>query len=673
MRIYGLWEKLTSLKFLKGSKTIIVEPSNQTGTSGTINIPDIVDTTQDVILSTQAQTLTNKTIDSDNNTITNIVDADIKSTAAIAYSKLNLTTSITNSDIEDSAAIAHSKLAPIPSGYVLLGNGASTPTATDITGDIDISNTGVASISAGVIVDADINAAAAIARSKVASGTANHVLINDGSGVLSSEAQLDTTRGGTGVNSTATFPTSGTVLTDTNTINLITNKTFQDLTTKLRDDTDNTRYARFSINPSQSTGTEVNVTLPAGGGVVATLAGAENLLDKNIEIASYARFLNQAGAKFREQTGNGTNEITLQAPAALTADYTLTLPPDDGTSGQALTTDGTGVLTWSSVATDALNEQHIKVGNAGTAAAVDTAAVGDILADDTGGLTIKSEVIVNADVSASAAIEGSKIQAASGSNAGVVTTGTQTLAGAKTFTSDLTVNPTGVDANIYMNAPAGKTPIIRFARDSGATLDTTIGSPANFITGSSAVDFGIDVKGGGRKIIFGNNGTNSGEMNSSGAWTLGASGGTQTHRINGIAETTNGVKLKSSGAGSTTLSHYEEGSFSSLSFAGPVGFSTITINVQIGRFVRIGRLFHWQLRLDFTTGTGTGSGGQIVLNGLPYGTTDTLAAFSFIDVSNTSHRTGYANSISQIVFQTAYNSLVASTNYIWGLAGTYYT
>jgi hypothetical protein len=49
------------------------------------------------------------------------------------------------------------------------------------------------------LVDADVDPTAAIARAKLASGSAAHVIINDGSGVLSSEALLAVTRGGTGV------------------------------------------------------------------------------------------------------------------------------------------------------------------------------------------------------------------------------------------------------------------------------------------------------------------------------------------------------------------------------------------------------------------------------------------------------------------------------------------
>lgn len=53
------------------------------------------------------------------------------------------------------------------------------------------------------IVNGDISVSAAIDRSKLASGTADHVVINSGAGAFSSEAQLAITRGGTG-QSTAT-------------------------------------------------------------------------------------------------------------------------------------------------------------------------------------------------------------------------------------------------------------------------------------------------------------------------------------------------------------------------------------------------------------------------------------------------------------------------------------
>lgn len=48
---------------------------------------------------------------------------------------------------------------------------------------------------------------------------------------------------------------------------------------------------------------------------------------------------------FEYQSSNA-NSIAIAAPAALAANYTLTLPPNDGTTGQVLTTDGNGVTTW---------------------------------------------------------------------------------------------------------------------------------------------------------------------------------------------------------------------------------------------------------------------------------------------------------------------------------------
>lgn len=54
-------------------------------------------------------------------------------------------------------------------------------------------------VTSSSVINADVSASAAIARTKLASGSNNHVIINDGSGVLSSEAQLAVSRGGTGI------------------------------------------------------------------------------------------------------------------------------------------------------------------------------------------------------------------------------------------------------------------------------------------------------------------------------------------------------------------------------------------------------------------------------------------------------------------------------------------
>ena len=48
---------------------------------------------------------------------------------------------------------------------------------------------------------------------------------------------------------------------------------------------------------------------------------------------------------FIAESDNG-KIVSFAAPAALAADYTLVLPPNDGSNGQVLTTDGSGVTTW---------------------------------------------------------------------------------------------------------------------------------------------------------------------------------------------------------------------------------------------------------------------------------------------------------------------------------------
>lgn len=68
------------------------------------------------------------------------------------------------------------------------------------TGTIIIATGGVTSshIADNTITNADINTSAGIARSKLATGAANQVVVNDGTGALASVAQLPLTLGGTG-------------------------------------------------------------------------------------------------------------------------------------------------------------------------------------------------------------------------------------------------------------------------------------------------------------------------------------------------------------------------------------------------------------------------------------------------------------------------------------------
>jgi len=265
-----------------------------------------------VVTEAHSATLTNKSIDADTNTITNIENADIKSGAAIDAAKIangsvssiefqyldgvtsdiqtqlngkqssaltdahilvgngsNLATdvavsgdvsisntgniqivagAIVDADINASAAIDASKIAngsvssvefqyldgvtsaiqtqlnakqttTLTDGNILVGNGSNVATSVNPSGDIDISNTGVFSINPDVIVNAyisstaaisytklnltdaiknsDVSSVAAIARTKLASGTASHVIVNDGSGVMSSVSKLPETQGGT--------------------------------------------------------------------------------------------------------------------------------------------------------------------------------------------------------------------------------------------------------------------------------------------------------------------------------------------------------------------------------------------------------------------------------------------------------------------------------------------
>jgi hypothetical protein len=60
-----------------------------------------------------------------------------------------------------------------------------------------------------------------------------------------------------------------------------------------------------------------------------------------------------AGAELRlpEDTDNGTNYVAIKAPDSIASNLTLTLPSADGTNGQALITNGSGTLSFTTLST----------------------------------------------------------------------------------------------------------------------------------------------------------------------------------------------------------------------------------------------------------------------------------------------------------------------------------
>lgn len=124
------------------------------------------------VLEGLAQSILNKTIDSDLNTITNIVNADIKAAAGIVYSKLNLTNSIVAGDITSDAVTT----AKILDANVTLNKLASN----------SVNSSKIVDDS---IVNADINSAAAISWSKLSKS--GSILDDLGDVVITSAAQYD--------------------------------------------------------------------------------------------------------------------------------------------------------------------------------------------------------------------------------------------------------------------------------------------------------------------------------------------------------------------------------------------------------------------------------------------------------------------------------------------------
>ncbi|MCX6104376.1 MAG: hypothetical protein NTY08_00910, partial [Proteobacteria bacterium] len=138
--------------------------------------------------------------------------------------------------------------------------------------------------------------------------------------------QLSPSNGGTGINSTATFPVSGVVVTQDATETL-TNKTLNGAT--------------ISGASSIAGSTTINTT---GSAATGALTAASVSSQGNVTIQGN----NTTANKLVLNDKDSTKSVSLKAPDTITTSYTWELPDSIGTSGQVLTTNGAGTLSWTS-------------------------------------------------------------------------------------------------------------------------------------------------------------------------------------------------------------------------------------------------------------------------------------------------------------------------------------
>ena len=129
------------------------------------------------------------------------VDQQGRITAAANGSSVNLT-----SDVTGTLPVANggTGATTFANNGLLVGSGVLPVSTLTGTANQVLSLNGSNAPVFSLLSDAHLSASAAIARSKIASGTADHIVVNDGTGALSSVATLNLARGGTGADLSAT-------------------------------------------------------------------------------------------------------------------------------------------------------------------------------------------------------------------------------------------------------------------------------------------------------------------------------------------------------------------------------------------------------------------------------------------------------------------------------------
>ena len=182
-----------------------------------------------------------------------------------------------------------------------------------------------------------------------------------------------------------------------------------------------------------------------------------------------------------------TNAIKLQAPASVTATTVFTLPDGDGTSGQAIVTDGAGTLSWAAAGGGSLAftlfEFTATAGQTTFTGADDNAAT---LAYTAGNIVVTMNG-VTLDPSDFVATTGSSLVLAAGASSGDVVN-------LYAYTSFSVADTVPASTGGEFNAPIGLAGVPIYENSQNVSVNYTISNSRNAMSaGPITIDTGVTV------------------------------------------------------------------------------------------------------------------------------------------------------------------------------------
>lgn len=540
-------------------------------------------TEQTVATDTNTLTLTNKSMSGSSNTFTNLPATGLTGIVPTANGGTgqNSTATFPTSGVVVTEAASETLTNKTINGA---SNTLTVRAASDITGQLPTANGGTAQNStatfptSGVVVT---EAASETLTNKSMSGSTNTFTNLPATGLT---GIVPTANGGTGQNSTATFPTGGVVVTEAATETL-TNKTLTDLSTTIADDVDPTKKAQFQASVI-TTGTTRTFTFPDASTTILGNNNTATVLNKtldstNVVTLSTPNFTlidNSDATKTMvfSTSGNGTNRKQTLASAVTTSDKTATFP--DATT-TLVGNDNTATLTNKTIN-----------GNANT-------------------LTIR----------AASDITGTLPLANGGTNA-------TTKAGAFDSLSPMTT----IGDIIYGGSGGTGT------RLGSGTANQVLHSSAVSPPGWSAVALGADVSG---TLPASNGGTgvsSTATFPSSGVVVTEAATETLTNKD--ISSATNTYRT---GTDSVVGGILQASGTWTPALSGSTGNPTVTYVTQEGNYTRIGAN-GLLLAFDVVWSASSGGSGNFRISGLPYTTSSSsTTGQGFCGTSNIDYSAGY--------------------------------